>query len=228
MIFTFYILLSLVVSQNSDIKNRTLNYEHDGKIYSIEEKMNQISVTIKDKLKCKEELCDFHLIEIKKEADYQELKLVLDEIFNKTKNMEKSVTTEELSDKLNEKIFTVFISNNITSKLEYKIIDDLGDNYSSKYEKRGYIYEKIGWHCYTICAGDKPSSGYSLFISKVEIKGYSVMVYVREGPSPGGSVMQSLILELELSLIKSLQILLLLILLIDKSILELIKYIMIY
>ena len=141
-ILTFYILLSLVVSQNSDIKNRTLNYEHDGKIYSIEEKMNQISVTIKDKLKCKEEPCGFDLIEIKKEADYQELKLVLDEIFNKTKNMEKSVTAEDLSDKLNEKIFSVFISNNITSKLEYKIINDLGDSYSNKYEKRGYFMKE--------------------------------------------------------------------------------------
>ena len=186
---TFYILLILVSSQNSDIKNRILNYEYDKKIYSIEEKMNQISVTIKDKIKCEEEPCDFpiiDLIEIKNEKDYQDLELILDEIFNKTEILEKSVTAEDLSDKLNAKIFTVFVSNNVTSKLEYKIINDMDDSYSTKYGKRGYIYEKIGWHCYTICAGQKPSSGNFLSISKVEIKGYSVIVYVREGLYRGG------------------------------------------
>ena len=186
--FTFYFLISLVASQNSDIKNRTLNYKHDGNIYIIEEKMNHINVTIKKNIKCKEEPCDFpiiNLIEIKKERDYQNLKLVLDEIFNRTKIMEKSVVAEDLSDKQNEKIFSVFINNNITSKLEYKIINDL-DSYHYKYLKRGYIYEKIGWHCYTICAGCKPSSGYSINIPKVEINGYSAIVYVKEGSPRGG------------------------------------------
>jgi len=187
-IFTFCILISLVASQNSDIKNRTLNYNLGQKIYSIEEKMNHISVTIKKNIDCLVEPCDYpvtDVIEIDKEKDSQNLKLVLDEIFNKTKITEKSVTDGDLSDQQIAKIFTVFESINITSRLKYVIVKDNKDYTPSN---RGYIYQNMKWHYYTIFAGQKPSSGYSIDITKVDIRGYSVIVYVRESSSGGGKL----------------------------------------
>ena len=187
-IFTFCILISLVASQNSDIKNRTLNYNLGQKIYSIEEKMNHISVTIKKNIDCLVEPCDYpvtDVIEIDKEKDSQNLKLVLDEIFNKTKITEKSVTDGDLSDQQIAKIFTVFESNNITSRLKYVIVKDNNDYTPSK---RGYIYQNMKWHYYTIYAGQMPSSGYSIDIAKVDIRGYSVIVYIRETSGIGGKL----------------------------------------
>ena len=48
--FTFYVLIGLISSQISDMKNRNLDYYLDEKIYSIEEKMNHINIAIKKKL----------------------------------------------------------------------------------------------------------------------------------------------------------------------------------
>ena len=180
---TLCILLCLADSQDSDTKNRTLNYYLDGIIiYSIEESMNHINIVVKEKVDCIMEPCIFPIIgqvEIVKEKEYQNLKLVLDEIFNKSEIFEKSVTDEDLSDKQAEKIFTVLVNNNITTKLEYNIVDNLGVYYNM-YPERGYYYQSSKWQTYTISAGRKPTSGYSINIKNVKIKGHSVIVYVKE------------------------------------------------
>jgi len=185
--FTFYVLIGLISSQISDMKNRTLDYYLDEKIYSIEEKENHINIAIKKIIDCTIEPCNFPIIElfeIKNEKDYQNLKLVLDEIFNKTKIMKKSVIDEDLSDQQIKKIFTVFENNNITSKLNYTIIDDIAHYHVVS--KRGYIYQRMKWHYYTICSGAQASSGYFIDINRVEIRGYSVIVYVKEYVASGG------------------------------------------
>ena len=76
--FTFYVLIGLISSQISDMKNRTLDYYLDEKIYSIEEIMNHINIAIKKKIDCLIEPCDFPIIElfeIKNEKDYKILNL---------------------------------------------------------------------------------------------------------------------------------------------------------
>ena len=186
---TFFILINLVSSQDSESKNRTLNYYLDGLVYSIEENMDHIKVVVKEKVDCVMEPCIFPIIsltEIVKEKEYQSLKLVLDEIFNKTKVNEKSVIDDDLSDEQVEKIFTVLVNNNMTSKLEYTIINNLGLHYNM-YSERGYYYQNARWQTYTISAGRKPTSGFSISIKNVKIKGHSATVYVKEyephGPS---------------------------------------------
>ena len=185
--FTFYVLIGLIVSQISDMKNRTLDYYLDEKIYSIEEKENHINIAIKKIIDCKIEPCDFPIIqlfEIKNEKDYKNLKLVLDEIFNKTKIMKKSVIDEDLSAQQIQKIFTVFENNNITSKLNYTIIDDIAHYHD--FSERGYTYQRMKWHYYTICSGIKASGGNSIDIKGVKIRGYSVIVFVKEYMASGG------------------------------------------
>ena len=186
---TFFILINLVSSQDSEAKNRTLNYYLDGLVYSIEENMDHIKVVVKEKVDCVMAPCIFPIIgltEIVKEKEYESLKLVLDEIFNKTKVNEKSVIDDDLSDEQVEKIFTVLVNNNMTSKLEYTIINNLGLHYNM-YSERGYYYQNARWQTYTISAGRKPTSGFSINIKNVKIKGHSATVYVKEyephGPS---------------------------------------------
>jgi hypothetical protein len=189
-LLTFFIFISLVSSQESESKNRKLNYYLDGiLVYSIEEKMGHINIVIKEKVDCVMAPCIFPVIgstEIVKEKEYESLKSVLDEIFNKTKVNEKSVTDDDLSDEQVEKIFKVLTNNNMTSKLEYHIVNNLGMHYNM-YSERGYYYQNARWQTYTISAGRKPTSGFSINIKSVKIKWHSATVYVKEyepnGPS---------------------------------------------
>jgi len=188
-ILIFCILISLVSSQESDSKNRTLNYYLDGLIYSIEEKMDHIKIVVKEKVDCIMAPCIYPVIgstEIVKEKEQENLKFVLDEIFNKAEVNEKTVIDDDLSDEQVEKIFEVLINNNMTSKLEYNVIDNLSVHYNL-YPEMGYYYQNGRWQTYTISAGRKPTSGYSINIKKVKIKGHSATVYVKEyephGPS---------------------------------------------
>ena len=186
---TFFILINLVSSQDSESKNRTLNYYLDGLVYSIEENMDHIKIIVKEKVDCVMEPCIFPVIgltEIVKEKEYESLKFVLDEIFNKTKVNEKSVIDEDLSDEQVDKIFTVLINNNMTYKLEYNIVNNLGMHYNM-YSERGYYYQNARWQTYTISAGRKPTSGFSINIKSVKVKGHSVTVYVKENEPHGAS-----------------------------------------
>ena len=84
---TLFILISLASSQDSESKNRTLNYYLDGLVYSIEESMDHINIVVKEKVDCVMAPCIFPVIgltEIVKEKEYESLKFVLDEIFNKS------------------------------------------------------------------------------------------------------------------------------------------------
>jgi len=187
--FTFFILINLVSSQDSESKNRTLNYYLDGLVYSIEENMDHIKVVVKEKVDCIMAPCIFPIIgstEIVNEKEYESLKFVLDEIFNKSKVNEKSVIDEDLSDEQVEKIFTVLVNNNMTSKLEYTIVNNLGVHYNM-YSERGYYYQSARWQTYTISAGRKPTTGFSINIKNVKIKGHSATVYVKEYESKGAN-----------------------------------------
>ena len=186
---TLFILISLASSQDSESKNRTLNYYLDGLVYSIEETMDHINIVVKEKVDCVMAPCIFPVIgltEIVKEKEYESLKFVLDEIFNKTKVNEKSVIDEDLSDEQVDKIFTVLINNNMTYKLEYNIVNNLGMHYNM-YSERGYYYQNARWQTYTISAGRKPTSGFSINIKSVKVKGHSVTVYVKENEPNGPS-----------------------------------------
>ena len=70
--------------------------------------------------------------------------------------------------------------------LEYEIINI--SNYGNmKYEKRGYIYEiKDDSVIYTIAMGKMPTSGYSIDIKKIKIKGNNASIFVTEKIPNGG------------------------------------------
>ena len=186
-ILIFSTFLILVFSQNSENDNnvsRILNYYLDGKIYSIEEKNNYFNIVIKEQVVCVMEPCIPPIIDtmsINKEEDCKALKLLFEEIFKNSNLNEKSIYDGELlTNEQKDIIFKILESNNIISKLEYKIINNLS-SYNQKYSQKGFSYEtKNDSVIYTVAMGEKTTGGYSIDVKKVKIKGNSAIIYVRE------------------------------------------------
>ena len=186
-ILIFSTFLILVFSQNSENDNnvsRTLNYYLDGKIYSIEEKNNYFNIVIKEQVVCVMEPCIPPIIDtmsINKEEDWKALKLLFEEIFKNSNLNEKSIYDGELlTNEQKDIIFKILENNNIISKLEYKIINNLSC-YNQKYSQKGFSYEtKNDSVIYTVAMGEKTTGGYSIDVKKVKIKGNSAIIYVRE------------------------------------------------
>ena len=187
LILIFSTFLILVCSQNSENNNkvsRTLNYYLDGKIYSIEEKNNYFNIVIKEQVVCVMEPCIPPIIDtisIRKEEDCKALKLLFEEIFKNSNLKEKSIYDGEiLTNEQIDIIFKILENNNIISKLEYKIINNLS-SYNQKYSQKGFSYETENDSViYTVAMGEKTTGGYSIDVKKVKIKGNSAIIYVRE------------------------------------------------
>ena len=178
--------LSLAYSQSSENnnENRTLNYYLDGKIYSIEEKQSYFNVIIKEIIFCINAPCILPIIDtisISKEEDSKALNLLFEQIFKNSNLKEISIYEEEqLTKDQIDTIFKIFESNNIISKLEYKIINNL-DYYNKIYSEKGFSYKMENDSViYTVAMGRKPSSGYSIDVKKIKIKGNSVIIFIKE------------------------------------------------
>ena len=181
---TFLILVSSQNSENNNNVSRTLNYYLDGKIYSIEEKNNYFNIVIKEQVVCVMEPCIPPIIDtmsINKEEDCKALKLLFEEIFKNSNLKEKSIYDGELlTNEQIDIIFKILENNNIISKLEYKIINNLS-SYNQKYSQKGFSYETENDSViYTVAMGEKTTGGYSIDVKKVKIKGNSAIIYVRE------------------------------------------------
>ena len=189
LLITTFIVLAY--SQNSDDnnENRTLNYYlDDGKIYSIEEKQSYFNVIIKEIIFCIKAPCIPPIIDtisIRKEEDCKALNLLFEQIFKNSNLKEISIYEEEqLTKDQIDTIFKIFESNNIISKLEYKIINNL-EYYNKIYSEKGFSYKMENDSViYTVAMGRKPSSGYYIDVKKIKIKGNSVIIFIKE-TSPG-------------------------------------------
>ena len=181
----FYLLLSalIIVCLSSEVE-RILNYYHEGRIFSVEEHEENVKVVIKQIIHCKEgspcipPIID--VVSIKNEEDNHALKELFDELFKDSNKKERSVFDDQLSARQFRIISNIFQRNNILNILEYKIINNL-NQYNKEYKERGYIFEEENdGVTYIISMGQKPSSGYSIDIKKVKIKGEIVTIYVNE------------------------------------------------
>ena len=92
---------------------------------------------------------------------------------------EKSLKSGELTSTQKRIIFSILDNNKVNTPLEYEIIKN-NNVYKMKYEKRGYIYEIEDDESviYTIAMGQMPSTGYSIEIKKVKIKGNNASIFV--------------------------------------------------
>ena len=185
--FIILIILFLAInSQDSDNEEDTLilNYYYkDGRVYSIEEKEGTFKVLTKEVIFCFVAPCDFPILDekpIEDDEDCQILKTLFDEIFKDSDVKEKSLIDEEIAEEQLKIILNVLEHNKIFYKLEYEILNDSKIK-NIKYKKSGYIYEiKDESVIYTIVMGEKPTTGYSIEIQKVKIKGNNASVYISE------------------------------------------------
>ena len=179
-----YLLLnifSIVTSSTDD--TRSLDYYFKNKIYSIEENENNYKVVFKEIIFCFVSPCDpliIDTISIEDLDDIRILKALFDKIFMDSEIKLKRVVVQELSDKQIEIISDLLERNHILNRLEYEIINGLSQH-DKKYTSRGVYYEKVkDGFLYTIGMGQQPSSGYSIDIQKIKIKGKAVTIYVNE------------------------------------------------
>jgi len=190
-ILILFISFFVTNSQDSDnIKDiRILNYYHeDYKIYSIEENEDNFKIIIKEQIVCFRAPCIPPILDekfIENEEDCQKLKELFDEIFQDSDVIEKTFRNGELNSSQKKVIFSVLDRNKIISVLDYEIIKNTND-YKKKYEKRGYIYEIEDDESviYTIAMGQMPSTGYSIEIKKIKIKGNNAQIIVTEKVPP--------------------------------------------
>ena len=177
-------------SQESDNNKEALiiNYSYkDNIVYSIEEKDGNFKALTREVVNCFVEPCIFPILDenpIEDEEDCKTLKALFDKIFEDSDHKEKSVVDGDITEEQVKMIVNILENNKITSKLEYKILDNLG-KYNTKYKKRGYTYEMEDESVlYTIAMGEKTTGGYSIGIQKVKIKGNNVSIYITE-KAPG-------------------------------------------
>ena len=182
LILNVFITLFLVInSQETD--KRVLNYYHiDDKIYSIEENEANFKILIKQNIKCDEAPCIPPILEeqnIENEEVCYILRYLFDNIFEDSDSREKSIVAEDLTFELKLIILNIIekIKNSYT--LEYEILNN--HLYNNKYKNKGYTYEMEDESViYTIAMGQMPSSGYSIDIKKIKIKGNNASIYVTE------------------------------------------------
>ena len=189
----FYILVNIItIVKTSSNETRIINYyNNDGKIYSIEEKENSFTVVIKQQIFCIRAPCIPPIIDeipIKEKEDCEILRVLFDENFKDNNIKEKYVFDDDINDEQVEIIIKVLLNNKIISRLEYEIINSL-NQYDIKHRERGYFYE-IEDECiiYTIAMGEQASSGYSIGVKKIKIKGNSATIYVTEKVPGKGEV----------------------------------------
>ena len=177
-----------IFSNNSTTEPFIINYYHtDHKIYSIERRENNFKILTKSIIYCFKAPCNPPVISINtitNEEDCQNLKSLFDKIFTDSEIKQKNVIKGKTPDEQIGIILKVLENNKIISKLEYEIINNLGE-YNSNYRKRGYLDNIEGDSIiYTICMGQMYSGGYSIKVKEVKIEGDIATIYVEE-KSPG-------------------------------------------
>ena len=186
--FILFIISFLTInSQNSNNNNDAfvLNFLHENRIYSLEERNGKFKIITKDVIYCVKAPCPHPITDlkiIKNEEDIHILKTLFDVIFLNSDQKEKFVSYGELPDDQMKIILMVLENNKIIINVKYEILSD-SDQYNNKYKDRGYTYEvdeESESAIYTIAMGEKPTGGYSITIKKVQIKKDIAVVYVTE------------------------------------------------
>ena len=186
--FILFIVSFLAInSQNSNNNSDALvlNFYHENRIYSLEERNDKFKIITKDvvyciKAPCPPKISDLKLI--KDEEDIQILKTLFDVIFLNSDKKEKVVSYGELPEDQMKIILMVLEKNKIIINIKYEILSN-SDQYNSKYKDRGYTYEvdeESESAIYTIAMGEKPTGGYSITIKKVKINRDIAVIYVAE------------------------------------------------
>ena len=127
--------------------------------------------------------------EIKDKQEIENLTTLFNEVFNNTKEKEKRVEENQLTNEQKEIINTVFKNNEIIIiKINYEILNN-ASSYDDKYSERGYYIEKMNDTdsvILTIALGMKNSGGYSITIKYFSITFDTGHVIVHfEETSPG-------------------------------------------
>ena len=186
--FILFIISFLDInSQNSNNNNDALvlNFFHENRIYSLEERNDKFKIITKEVEYCKKAPCPHQIIDlklIKDEEDIQILKTLFDVIFLNSDKKEKRVSYGELPEDQMKIILMVLEKNKIIINLKYEILSN-SDQYNNKYKDRGYTYEvdeESESAIYTIAMGEKPTGGYSITIKKVKINRDIAVIYVTE------------------------------------------------
>jgi hypothetical protein len=185
--FLFIISFLIINSQNSNKNNDilVLNFFHENKIYSFQEKDENFKIITKNVVYCIKAPCPSQISSIKlikDEEDIKILKTLFDVIFLNSDKKEKFVSYGELPEDQIKIILMVLEKNKIILKIKYEILSN-SDQYNDKFKDRGYTYE-VGDNSesaiYTIAMGEKPSGGYSIEIKKVKINRDTATIYVSE------------------------------------------------
>ena len=185
--FLFIISFLIINSQNSNKNNDilVLNFFHENKIYSFQEKDENFKIITKNVVYCIKAPCPSQISSIKlikDEEDIKILKTLFDVIFLNSDKKEKFVSYGELPEDQIKIILMVLEKNKIILKIKYEILSN-SDQYNDKFKDRGYTYEvddNSESAIYTIAMGEKPSGGYSIEIKKVKINRDTATIYVSE------------------------------------------------
>ena len=185
--FLFIISFLIINSQNSNKNNDilVLNFFHENKIYSFQEKDDNFKIITKNVVYCIKAPCPSQISSIKlikDEEDIKILKTLFDVIFLNSDKKEKFVSYGELPEDQIKIILMVLEKNKIILKIKYEILSN-SDQYNDKFKDTGYTYEvddKSESAIYTIAMGEKPSGGYSIEIKKVKINRDTATIYISE------------------------------------------------
>jgi len=177
------ILFIAFLTINSD-ESRILNFYHkDGKIYSIEGNGDNFNVLTKELIFCVKEPCIYPVIAenaITDKEDIQTLKSLFADLFVNFEIKEINSLKNELTDQQKEIVVKVLKNNKIISSIEYEIVKNPKHSYGF-IKKRGYLYKiEDGSVLFIISMGRRRTSGYSIEVKKVEIKGDNVTIFVTE------------------------------------------------
>ena len=157
-------------------------------IYSFVENKNDYDLLLKYRVMCFRAPCNpvtHETIKINDKEDCDMLKSLFDEIFKNSKEKEKRINDENLTEDQSDIVLDILEKYANVTRLEYEIIKEKDENkryFNSTYSERGYSYiwenETV---IYTISLGEKPNPGYTIDISKIDIYGISAKIIIEEG-----------------------------------------------
>ena len=169
-------------SINSSSAIRTLNYQY----------VSEITIDIKEmengfRIESFEASLDpfeapMHVMVSVDKDEIKNLAYVFSEIFQDSKEKSIMVNRKDLTETQNEIILNVLKRYDIIYELKYQILNNV-NLYDYNYTNRGYkmYYDKdIQSYVLTIAMGKWPTGGYSIYITKIKLKGFIVTIDVKE------------------------------------------------
>lgn len=190
------ILVYKTINKNKEaeiLDNYVIHYYSDNFVYDIESLKDYIYVSKRNNIECIQAPCNSTKIDdfkVEYQDDYKEF---IKSIFKGEKPKKINLFRKELNEDEIKIISSIVKESLEKNSLSYRILDS--NIYSNQYDQKGYYLDELsdGKVIVTIASGRKNTGGYGIEISKVNVNGTKVQIYVKEySPEPGMIVTQAL------------------------------------